>query len=308
MIKRLRILFFSAAIILCAAGILFYFFNVENKESSDKAIQEITATAADESDNAATNVNAKPSSRQEAAKDSLPLVYSSEYINSKNNAELIERARELMGTGNKSQKIRAFHILVDASPSEALSILRSLIPNAGSDEDSADLVAHGLVTFAQSTEYLTSSDIRNSFAIKDKNIQKISAMIMEDRGDAALVKQYIDSSASGLKDNNPTVRSEALKEIASVGFEKVVPYALDNLNDPDTTVRLGALELLSQYATRNDIGRIESLLNDSNKDISRYAQEIINNLWDKSTNETLSMEEKLMQPGFPVGRLAQDLN
>lgn len=308
MIKKLRILFFSAAIILCAAAILFYFFNIENKENSGQSPQEITTAVPNEGDNAAANSNATPTNRQEAAKDSLPLIYTSEYANSKNNAELVERARELMGTGNKSQKIRAFHILVEMSPSEASMILRSLIPSVGSDEDSADLVAHGLVTFAQSTEYLTSSDIRDSFAIKDKNIQKISAMIMEERGDASLVKQYIDSSASGLKDNNPTVRSEALKEIASVGFEKVVPYALDNLNDPDTTVRMGALELLSQYATSNDIGRMESLLNDSNKDISRYAQEIINNLWNKSANEILPLSERLVQPGFPVGRLGQDLD
>lgn len=307
MIKMLRILFFSAAIIFCAAAILFYFFNVENKENSDQALQKITLPVANESDNATANSNTT-SNRQEAAKDSLPLIYTSEYANSKNNAELVERARELLETGNKSQKIRAFHILVDMSPSEASMILHSLIPKVGSDEDSADLVAHGLVTFAQSTEYLASSDIRDSFAIKDKYIQKISAMIMEERGDASLVKHYIDSSASGLQDNNPTIRSEALKEIASVGFEKVVPYALDNLNDPDTTVRMGALELLSQYATSNDIGRIESLLNDSNKEISRYAQEIINNLWNKSANEILPLSDRLMQPGFPVGRLGHDLD
>lgn len=303
-----RNLFFIAAVIFCAAAIFFYFFNTENKESAGQAAQEIMATVTNESDNSATSVNTTPSNRQEEVNDSLPLFYTAEYINSKNNAELVERARELMKTGDKSQKIRAFHILVDMSPSEASMLLRSLIANAGSDEDSADLVAHGLVTFAQSTEYLTSADIRNSFAIKDKNIQKISAMIMEERGDAALVKQYIDSSASGLKDQNPAVRSETLKEIASIGFEKVVPYALDNLNDSDVSVRLDALGLLSQYATRNDIGRIEFLLNDANKDVSSNAQEIINNLWNKSTNETISLEEKLMQPGFPVGRLSQDLN
>ena len=303
-----RVLFVSVAIIFCAAATLFYFFNIENKESAGQAPQEITATVVSENDNSAASVNAAPANRQEEVSDSLPLFYTAEYINSKNNAELVERARELMKTGDKSQKIRAFHILVDMSPSEASMLLRSLIPSAGSDEDSADLVAHGLVTFAQSSEYLTSSDIRDSFAIKDKNIQKISAMIMEERGDAALVKQYIDSSASNLKDNNPAVRSEALKEIASIGFEKVVPYALDNLNDSDVNVRLDALGLLSQYATRNDIGRIEFLLNDANKDISSNAQEIINNLWNKSANETLSLEEKLMQPGFPVGRLSQDLN
>ena len=308
MIKRLRSLFFISAIIFCAAATLFYFFNIENKESAGQVAQEITATVTNESDNSVTNVNTAPANRQEEVNDSLPLFYTAEYINSKNNAELVERARELMKTGDKSQKIRAFHILVDMSPSEASMLLRSLIPNAGSDEDATDLVAHGLVTFAQSSEYLTSSDIRDSFAIKDKNIQKISAMIMEERGDAALVKQYIDSTASSLKDNNPAVRSEALKEIASIGFEKVVPYALDNLNDSDVSVRLDALGLLSQYATRNDIGRIEFLLNDANKDVSSNAQQIINNLWNKSTNETLSLEEKLMQPGFPVGRLSQDLN
>jgi HEAT repeat protein len=305
----LRILIVGSSVIFCATGIYFYFFNNENSAVFDENWQEkVTVPVVNEGDNPIPNSDSPVSNRQEAVNDSLPLIYSTEYINLKNNAELVERARELIKTGDKSQKIRAFHILVDMSPSEALSILHSVIPNAGSDEDSTDLVAHGLVTFAQSTEYLTSSDIRNSFAIKDKNIQKISAMILEERGDAALVKQYIDSSASGLKDSNPDVRSEALKEIASVGFEKVVPYALDNLNDPDTSVKLGALEILSQYATRNDIGRIESLLNDSNKDISSYAQQIINTLWDKSTNETLSLEEKLMQPGFPVGRLAQDLN
>lgn len=239
--------------------------------------------------------------------DSLPLVWSASYIEAHEHAESVERARELMHSGSQSQKIRAFHLLMEMSPPEAAVMLSSFIVAAKTDDDAAELVAHGLVGFSQSAEYLSEADLKNSFALNNITAQKISALILEERGDGSLVKQYMDTKALALKDKNPTTRSQALKEIASVGFSSAIPYALKSLNDADVSVKLEALELLSQYATNSNIGDIQPLVNNPNKEVSRYAQETINSLWNKNTNDVLSLAERLVQPGFPVGGMALDL-
>lgn len=287
---------------------LIYCLNITSVEKSEAMANAQASSTTAKNESRIQNSDLVAASNELDKADSLPLVWSASYITAHEHTESIERARELMRSGSQSQKIRAFHLLMEMSPSEAATMLHSFIVAAKTDAEAAELVAHGLVGFAQSSEYLSDGDLKNSFALNNNTAQKISALILEERGDGSLVKQYMETKAAELKDKNPIARSQALKEIASVGFSSAIPYVIKSLNDADVGVKLDALELLSQYATNSNIADIQPLVNHSNKEVSRYAQEIINSLWNKNAGEVISLAERLVQPGFPVSGMALDLD
>jgi hypothetical protein len=224
------------------------------------------------------------------------------------NSERIARARETMRSGNMPQKIQAFHLLMHALPAEATEILRALVLQAKTDKSAAALVAHGMVGLAQAKEHLRNEDLKTMFNIDDANTQKIAALILEDRGDGSLVKQYMETKSAGLNSKNPADRISALEDIASVGFSSAVPYVVDKLRDNDPQVKLNALEILSQFGTNTNIASVEPLLADGNTDVKQAAQQTMDRLWDKNASEQLSLQERLVQPGFPVQGLVPDLD
>ena len=225
-----------------------------------------------------------------------------------NLSERITRARETMRSGNMPQKIQALRLLAGIAPAEATAILGELISQAKADPSATALVAHGMVGLSQSKEYLSNENLKTIFTLNDPNVQKISALILEDRGDSSLVKQYMETKSAGLGSKNPVDRISALEEIASVGFFSAVPYVVKGLRDSDPQVKLGALELLSQFGTNTNISSVEPLLADGNSDVKQAAQQTMDALWQKSTNEKLSLQERLVQPGFPAQGLVPDMD
>jgi hypothetical protein len=225
-----------------------------------------------------------------------------------NLSERITRARETMRSGNMPQKIQALRLLAYIAPTEAAEILGELITEAKTNPSATALVAHGMVGLSQSKDYLSNENLKTIFTLNDPNAQKISALILEDRGDDSLVRQYMETKSAGLGSQNPADRINALEDITSAGFFSAVPYVVKSLSDSDPQVKLGALELLSQFGTNNNIVSVEPLLTDGNSDVKQAAQQTMDALWEKNTNERLSLQERLVQPGFPAQGLVPDLD
>ncbi|MES2826285.1 MAG: HEAT repeat domain-containing protein [Pseudomonadota bacterium] len=298
-----------SAIVAVSTGLAYWHLQDTNS-SPGKAVENLT-----QSSNANPNTPVNQQVKTVAKDLSSPSVHSSELmqpsVNSNhtttNISERIARARETMRSGNMPQKIQALHLLTGIAPAEAAEILRALVIQAKTDPSAAALVSHGMVGLSQSKDYLLDENLKAIFTLSDPNAQKISALILEDRGDSSLVKQYIETKSAGLRSTNPAERMSALEDIASVGFFSAVPYVVNNLRDKDPQVKLNALELLSQFGTNANIASVEPLLSDGNADVKQAAQLTMDALWEKNTNERLSLQERLVQPGFPAQGLVPDL-
>ena len=301
----------AISVVVAASTSLAYLNLHETNSNPSKTTKNIT-----QSNDASPTTLASPQTTM-VAKDSSPAsIQSTESMQplvsanhtTTNLSERIARARETMRSGNMPQKIQALHLLTGIAPAEAAEILGELITQAKKDPSTAALVAHGIVGLSQSTDYLSNENLKTTFTLNDPNVQKISALILEDRGDGSLVKQYMETKSAGLGSKNPADRISALEEITSVGFFNAVPYVVKSLRDSDPQVKLGALELLSQFGTNTNITSIEPLLADGNSDVKQAAQQTMDALWGKSTNEQLSLQERLVQPGFPAQGLVPDLD
>ncbi len=297
-----------SAIVVANAGLAYWHLQDTNNNAS-KTAENIT-----QSSNADLNTPAYQQVKT-VAKDLSPPSVSPELMQpsvntnhtTTNLSERIARARETMRSGNMPQKIQALRLLAGIAPAEAAEILRELITQAKTDPSAVALVAHGMVGLSESKDYLLNENLKTIFTLNDPNTKKISALILEDRGDGSLVKQYIETKSAGLSSKNPAERMSALEDIASVGFYSAVPYVVSSLRDNDPQVKLNALELLSQFGTNTNIASVEPLLSDGNADVKQAAQLTKDALWEKNSNERLSLQERLVQPGFPAQGLVPDL-
>ena len=300
----------AISIVVAASTSLAYLYLHETNSNTSKTIESITQS----SDSKPTTL-ANPQTTMAVKDTPSPSIQPNELtplVNTNhtttNLSERITRARETMRSGNMPQKIQALRLLAGIAPSEAAEILGELITQAKTDSSAAALVAHGMIGLSQSKDYLLNENLKTIFTLKDPNVQKISALILEDRGDGSLVKQYMETKSAGLGSKNPADRISALDEITSVGFFSAVPYVVESLRDSDPQVKLGALELLSEFGTNTNISSVEPLLADGNSDVKQAAQQTMDALWEKSTNERLSLQERLVQPGFPAQGLVPDMD
>ncbi|MES2825061.1 MAG: HEAT repeat domain-containing protein [Pseudomonadota bacterium] len=300
---------FTISAVVAASTGLAYWYSHDTNNSTGKPAENIF-----QSNNANPNIPVNRPAKTVAKDLSPPSVQPNEVMqqsvntnNTTNLSERITKAREAMRNGNMPQKIQALHLLMSAAPAEAAEILRELMIQAKTDPSAAALVSHGMVGLSQSKDYLLNENLKTIFTLNDSNAKKISALILEDRGDSSLVKQFIEMKSSGLSSKNPADRMSALQDIASVGFFNSVPYVVNSLRDADSQVKLNALELLSQFGTNTNIASVEPLLNDGNTDVKQAAELTMDALWGKNTNERLSLQERLVQPGFPAQGLVPDL-
>jgi hypothetical protein len=294
-----------------AAGIgLAYWQLHDSNNITDKTVENLI-----QSSNANPNTPANQPAKTVAKDLSTLNVQPNELIqrsvntnNTTNLSERITKARDTMRNGTTPQKIQALHLLMSAAPAEAAEILGELMIQAKTDPAAAALVSHGMVGLSQSKEYLLNENLKMIFTLNDPNAQKIAALILEDRGDGSLVNQFIATKSADLRSKNPADKISALQDIASVGFSSAVPYVVSSLHDRDPQVKLNALELLSQFGTNTNIVSVEPLLNDGNTEVKQAAQQTMDMLWDKNANEPLSLQKRLMQPGFPPQGLVPDLD
>ena len=300
----------AISIVVAASTSLAYLHLHETNSNTNKTTENITQsnnTNPTEIANPQTTMVVKDTSSPSIQPNELTPLVNTNHTTT-NLSERITKARETMRSGNMPQKIQALRLLAGIAPAEAAEVLGELITQAKTDPSATALVAHGMVGLSQSKDYLLNENLKTIFTLDDPNAQKISALILEDRGDSSLVKQYMETKSAGLSSKNPADRISALEEITSVGFFSALPYVVKSLRDSDPQVKLGALELLSQFGTNTNISSVEPLLVDGNSDVKQAAQQTMDALWEKSTNEQLSLQERLVQPGFPAQGLVPDMD
>ncbi len=283
--KKYKIILSVVVILLAVLGLRYYFASFDEvvgdveplaaEPSAAKVVQSNKHQKLRESVDLIIDTRRKPSApkKKPVHESSLP----------GDDKQQLIWAREMIRDGDEDQKLQALQLLIQLAPEEAIEVLRNLATQSAGDESASALIAHGMVAMTDLKEVFANSDLSYIYEVGGAQVQKVSALILAERGDEALTQRYLDSIAMKLKSNNPQDRSQILQEMGSMGSTKVVPYALNSLDDSNSQVKIDALSLLAQYGSNNTRAAAEALLNDANAEVRQQALQTVEILGNKNS-------------------------
>ena len=211
--------------------------------------------------------------------------------------ELLELARVAIQGDDPALKPEAFDLLINLSQSEAALFLNTLAMEKVSDPYIAQMVIRGMLHFQLEKDLLTDDNIKNLYELDDPIIKKLAAQIMSDRGDNSLADLYVESFDSGFPSKQPEVRLQTLFEVSALKKFNALPQIKTSLKDPDSAIRLQALNFLGAYGNDMDILAAESLLGDSHPQVRAQAQLVVKNLWHKNSHHVMTENQEFAPPG-----------
>jgi HEAT repeat protein len=102
-----------------------------------------------------------------------------------------------------------------------------------------------------------------------------------------------------LKSQQPDDRQAALNELAKTRSVKAVEAILPYLQDPDTNVKLDALQALRETGNQKHAGLIQTLVNDPDPAVSSLAAEVQSQLKNLSSTARTTISRADIEDTLP---------
>lgn len=208
-------------------------------------------------------------------------------------------ARAALSAGGRGPKQDAFDLLTRLAPVEAMAFLRTVAKPAELDDLGAQLVNMGVLALAGSPDILLGSDLHYFFHLGDPQLQKVTALVLGERGDESLAIRYVAMRSGSIGNPDRDERRRALEDVASVGRHAALPHIAGSLRDPDADMRIQALVLLATYGSNADAYAAEMLLSDPDARVREQAGYAIDSLWKKGSARAVSAEWRIAAPRSP---------
>jgi HEAT repeat protein len=195
-----------------------------------------------------------------------------------NEEDRLNWARKIISTGTSVQKLCAIQAIFDHDPSEAAKHLIELMQTAKISDADTEFLVQGILFLENQKSVLLDSDLTYFYEKGNAELQKTVAKILADRGDPALLNNYLAQTSPLLQSEDPQVRLNILRVMGSLNSSAVVPFAVAALNDADPQVKIDALEIVATLGSQANSTSIQKLLTDTNPRVQLQAQRVLNNI------------------------------
>jgi HEAT repeat protein len=176
------------------------------------------------------------------------------------------------------QTLNSLSNLASTNPAEAALMLRALADN-NQDNKNSTVIARGVYDLSKDSKSLPKDLLESIYSNQtDPEVKRVSAQVLAQRGDNALLEKYIAENASAVMHNDPSERSAALQALSKTGSKLAAGAIQPLLKDPDTSVRMDALLALRATGNQSHLNGVKQLLNDPDENVRELARDVMDNL------------------------------
>lgn len=182
--------------------------------------------------------------------------------------------------------------LAETDPAQAATILQHLVEK-NPDSRESPLVAHGIYELSKDETNLPDYQLESIYDNqKDRNVQRVSAQVLAQRGDSRLLERYIAESANQLSNENPAERSASLYSLSKTGSKLAANAIVPLLDDQEASIRMDALAALNATGNQSHLDQVTRLLNDPDENVRTLAGNVIENLTNLSENARSTISDE----------------
>ncbi|MES2673139.1 MAG: HEAT repeat domain-containing protein [Pseudomonadota bacterium] len=210
--------------------------------------------------------------------------------------EMLELALAAEKSNDPALKFDAFNVLVELSPGEAVRLLKNIDLKGKNDPWHAQMLINGMMFLSPDDNYLNAENLKAIYEFDDPNVKKMAAQLLADKGDDSLANEYQEISDAKFSSENPAVRLQSLFDITALKKFNALPQMKIGLKDNDPSVRLQALNLFATYGSDVDVVAVESLINDPHPQVRAQAQLVVKDLWHKNSSGVMTDAQEFAPP------------
>lgn len=233
--------------------------------------------------------------------------------------DIVSKPSETKGvaTQNKQNPIYGDQPVVNAAPS-SVDILKSLetasindprpftdklkeLLSSDLNKDKMAIASRGIFDMSRDRQTLPDYALQSIYNNhSDPNLKRVIAQVLSQRGNNALLDNQISEAQAQLKSQNPSDRQAALNQLSKIHSTKAVDAIAPYLLDPDTNVKLDALQALRNTGNQKNAGLVEMLVNDPDPSVSSLANEVLANLKNLSSTARTTPSRSDIEAELPV--------
>jgi len=173
-----------------------------------------------------------------------------------------------------------------------------LAENAGPER--AAIASRGVFDMANDRNNLPDYALQSMYNKQsDPNLKRVIAQVLSQRGNSVLLDTQIAQAQANLKSQQPDDRQAALNELAKTRSVKAVDAIVPYLQDPDTNVKLDALQALRETGNQKHVGFIQTLVNDPDPAVSSLAAEVQSQLKNLSSSARTTISSADIEATLP---------
>ncbi len=160
-------------------------------------------------------------------------------------------------------KTRSLEELSMTDPETSKALLNDLLAKGELQTDDRQIVTRGIYYLSENDGSLPDQELELMYhATEDNEVKRVSAMVFAERGDAALLHDYVGTQQTLLQSDNAEDRANALRHLGSIRNNIGVNDITQHLHDPDPYVRFSAITALSASGDKRHVEAIKALQED----------------------------------------------
>jgi hypothetical protein len=168
------------------------------------------------------------------------------------------------------------------------------------DAQKAAVASRGVFDMAKDRESLPDYALQSLYNKQsDPNLKRVIAQVLSQRGNNFLLDNQIAETQAQLKSDQAADRRAALNELAKIRSVKAVDVIVPYLQDPDTNVKLEALQALRETGNQSHVALIQTLVNDPDPAVSSLAAEVQSQLKNLSSTARATISSSDIEATLP---------
>lgn len=199
---------------------------------------------------------------------------------SENPEERLALAREILAeNSNGPLLLHALQTMAELDPEAAAEEVRKRLEDKDGAPESAMMAT--VITMVGSNETaLSNTDLAEFFEAGDESVQLAAARAMQGRGDSSLSDRFREERTAELQAEDPNVRANAVRHLASTRQEGTLPLLVNMLSDTSESVRIQALRAVTQTSRADEetLSAIRPLMQDSSERVRRSAERMVQSI------------------------------
>lgn len=187
----------------------------------------------------------------------------------------VSLAFEKFDSSDKYARIEAMQLLVHISPPDAVSAIYSGLEKLNEDPSLEGVIAMGILSLANASEYLTDEDLENIYInYQNENINGRAARVLAFRGDESFLKEHVNKFdwQEALSEERAI---ENLKLLGSLESKSALPKVKQYLDVEDEDIQVEALLAFYLSADVNDLNTVIPYLYDASERVRQQAEAVV---------------------------------
>jgi hypothetical protein len=168
------------------------------------------------------------------------------------------------------------------------------------DSEKVAIASRGIVDMASDRDNLPDYALQSIYNRQvDPDLKRVIAQVLAQRGNSFLLDSQIAEAQAHLKSDQPQDRQAALNELAKTRSVKAVDAIAPYLLDPNTDVKLDALQALRDTGNQKHIGLLQTLVNDPDPAVSALATDVRAQLKNLSSSARTTISKSDIEATLP---------